>query len=178
MSRHSLSSKTLAASLEHSHGETLSHIDEFTIALQEFCYEGKVSHDKNLKKIQQHVAFFQDELLPHMALDEKVVFPFLEKHIPRLEPVLHFLKAEHIEFRESLSSFEKIFKTLSSGSAVQDRRSIEQLRERGLYLICLIRNHIHSENESVYRVMNEDLKDKEKEEFSRLAEIKKGRGKR
>lgn len=173
MRRHSLSSKSLVVSLEQFHKKTLSHIDQFTIALQEFCYEGKVSHNKNFKKIQQHIVFFHDELLLHMAMDEKVVFPFLEKHIPRLEPVLRFLKAEHTEFRESLGSFEKIFKALSGGiDEARGRRSVEQLRERGIYLICLIRNHIQSENESVYRVMNEDLKDKEKEELSRLSDIK------
>ena len=152
--------------LENQHRDVLSQIDQLTSALQGLHYEGKASLGKNIKEVEKALVFFHKELLPHIVLDEEIIFPFLEKHIPKLQPMLSFLKAEHSEFAESLHSFEKIFRRLQEEPGEQKSRAIiEQLREKGIYLNCLIRNHIHTESEGVYRAIDEDLKKEEKRQL-------------
>lgn len=138
-------------------------------AVNNLRYEGKVQLTKNLKILERVTKFLTDDLIPHIHLDEKVIFPYLEKHVPKLNPMLGFLRGEHCEFKESFKAFEKLFSQFKNKKTDSHRRVlIEKLRDKGTYLFCLLRNHIQAENESVYRVMDEQLHKDEKQELLKL----------
>ena len=45
---------------------------------------------------------------------------------------------------------------------------LEKMREKGIYVVCIVRNHMQAEVETVYKVLNQKLKLIEKKELSRL----------
>ena len=100
------------------------------------------------------------------GLDEQVIFPFLQMHIPKLEAMICFLRAERNEFKLSLANFEVLFKQLGHEKHVlRQQKIIDQLKEKGIYAVCLMRNHIQIEIESVYKPMDQQLHQDEKKEL-------------
>ena len=105
-----------------------------------------------------------------MREEEKVLFPFLRTHIPKLEPMIWLLTSEHEDFRKALKDLNlsmAIFKKIGSGKD----RIIHQLNEQGIYLLCLLRGHMSVETQSLYRAAEHDLRPDEKELL--LSRIKK-----
>ena len=128
----------LGVSLQHKHTTALSNIDRMHEALNNLNYEGKVHFQRNLKTVGGVIEFLKTDLLPHIQCDEDVIFPFLEKHVPKLVPMLGFLKGEHREMKENLKKFEGLFLKLQKEEAEDQRMKIvEKLRDSGIYLFCL-----------------------------------------
>ncbi|MCA9401404.1 MAG: hemerythrin domain-containing protein, partial [Candidatus Omnitrophica bacterium] len=103
--------------------------------------------------------FFRNFLLPHLDVDDKALFPFVLKHIPKLEPVLALLKGEHIELKKSLKASETAIKNMKNQVDIGKRSLfIDKLKNNITYFISLLRNHIQTENEGVYKVVKASLK--------------------
>ncbi len=129
----------------------LEKLDQLEDALYNLQYEGKLFSSSHIKKAEEAVRFLEKKYAAHIKLDERVVFPFLEKHIPRLDSVLLCLKAERREFQEGFKIFDEILSKLKKGNQDIIRHSIiERLKNKGIYLICLMRSHIQLEEQSVY----------------------------
>ena len=76
--------------------------------------------------------------------------------------------AEHKEFKDNLELFEQLFQKLKKSSNNDDRpRTLEEFRDRGMYLVCLLRNHVLAESESIYRASGQELKRHELKELTR-----------
>ena len=148
------------------HNDVLGKLDSLDESINNLQYEGKVYFGKNSKAIEKNVNFLKKKLFYHIALDEKVIFPFLETHIPKLSPLLFFLRAERNEVKLSLDNFEKLFQkiTAETDSFIR-QRIILQLKEKGIYIVCLMRNHIQMEIESVYKPVDQQLHVEEKRLF-------------
>lgn len=161
-------SRNLVELLEENHSHIFHETDRFRDILTSLRYEGRPSLGRNLKNIREVLKFFNQELVPHVRLEEEVLFPFLEVHIPKLESVIHLLQAEHEDFRRSLRNFEFLLNELEKETADQDLNhghTIEKVRELGTYLIYLIRSHLQAEDESVYKIVNQELRSSEKKEL-------------
>ncbi len=156
-------------SLEQKKDIALVKADNFYQALSNLQYEGKVSLGRNLKEIEQSMKFFKSELSEHIKLDEEVLFPFLMTRVPKLDPMLRFLSAEHNELKSKFKIFLNLFNHVRSSvdpSLMQN--DLFRLRDEGTYLFCLLRNHFQSENAGVYQVMDRELKQNEKISLLRL----------
>ncbi len=170
-------SKGITGLIEGDHSLTLQKTDELQSLLTQLRYEGRASLGKNFKEARALLDFFKSELLRHIALEERVVFPFLQIHIPKLEPVLHLLRAEHDDFKRNLQSFEfQIEELLKEKDDLNRGKKLERLEEVGTYLAYLLRNHIQVESESVYRVVDRELKAEEKRELEKRVEKGNGKG--
>jgi len=169
--------KEFIDNIEDKHTVTLKEIDRFYDALNNLRYEGKMFRQRNLKVVNGFIEFINNDFLPHLSNDENSLFPFLENHMPALGPMLHFLKGEHREIKDRFKAFERTCKRLEEFlSGVEDQKRIERLRDKGIYLVCLMRQHIQSESESVYKKIR-DLKKEEQnllmdKSFSRQKRIK------
>ncbi|MDO8580868.1 MAG: hypothetical protein Q7S13_05245 [Candidatus Omnitrophota bacterium] len=129
----------------------LSKLQQLESALTGLQYEGKVFSSNHIKTIGEIVRFLRQKYQEHTRLDENVIFPFLTKHIPKLSPILQFLKMESQDFQSLFETFDKILLELKEKNRILLRNNIiEQLRSKGVYLICLVRSHIQMEEESVY----------------------------
>lgn len=159
-------SKQFIQTLHREHQEILGHLDELHEALHGLQYEGKIAFGKHMKKIREAAAFLKKELVPHIKIDEEVIFPFLERHIPKLNAIILFLRGEHKEFAENLKSLENILAQVKE-SSTDDRQQkiLTQLREKGIYMVCLMRNHIQTETAGIYKIMDEELRREEQQEL-------------
>lgn len=153
--------------LEYHDRSILSRVDDFQNALERLTFEGKVSVGKNLSQIEHAVVFFKRDLERHMALEDKRLFPYLATHIPKLEPVLNVLQAEHEDFREGLHELDEwVRKLRRAGKVTADR--IERIKNRGCYLALLLRSHLWEESQALDKTVNRVLRADEKRELARL----------
>lgn len=141
-------------------------MDQLENALNKLQYEGKFFSSGHIKRAEEVVYFLKRKFADHIRMDNLIVFPFLEKHIPRLYTALLYLKAERREFQESFKNFEKIFLELKKNNKNVLRNDIiERLKNKGIYLICLMRSHIQFEEQSVYKSIQQVLSAEERREL-------------
>ena len=153
--------------LERDHKEILQEADHLYDVLTNLRYEGKVNFGKNVTKVGKILKFFNEKLIPHIAVDE-TIFPFLETHIPKLEPMIRLLQGEHKEIKVNLEVLSFLLEELvSEKDEHKHPQMVERLRDKGIYTVYLLRNHIQVEDEGVYRTIEEDLKPEEKKELLR-----------
>ena len=132
-------------------------------ALINLGYEGKPSRGKNLKKTRELVKFLTGALRIHEEVEEKVIFPFLKTYLPKLEAVIHLLEAEHEDFKKHLGEFRAQVKGLGNGkSPVRREKAVAQIRQTGIYLVYFLRHHLRAGHESIYKVIERDLRADEK----------------
>ena len=158
--------KNFLSQLHDKQAAVLAKIDQLYEAANNLHDEGKVSHSRNVHAIDEVIGFFHEELLFHIEMEEMIIFPFLKKHIPRLDPVIQFLHGDHQDFKESFSFFQKSFEQFKKDQDDAERRKvIEKLRDKATYLFCLMRSHIKMEADSIYKVCATELNKEEQKEL-------------
>ena len=128
-------------------------------------YEGKICFGRNLHEVSRLVNFFNKNLKTHLHL-QKSLFLSLKDYLPRLEPAMTFLRAEHRELEINLKILNFFTRELY---AHQDdtRRNlmIEKLRDRGIYFLHLLNNHFQMENGTIYDLVEKRLGVAQKKEI-------------
>ena len=156
----------LVRELERGHDETFQKTNQFYNLLIHLRYEGKASLGKNIHEAGEVLNFFKGQHSEHMELEEDVIFPFLKTHVPKLEPVIHLLHAEHQDFKRNLKTFEHLLEELVKEKYdLNSQYILEKIRDTGTYLIYLLRSHNQSESDSVYKVIDQELHTDEKREL-------------
>lgn len=156
-------------SFEHEKSFVFEKLDLLYEALQNLHYEGKVLLLKNARLISETVQQLKPILRNHADLDEQVIFPFASKHIPILQIMIAFLKAERNEFTIQLNSFDVLFNELTQCHDDNTKQVLlEKIRVKGVYSVCIVRNHMQAELEGVYKVLESKLKLIEKQELYSL----------
>ncbi len=131
-------------------------------ALTHLRYEGKLQRGKNLKAIKSIISWLDQELKKHQRYQEKILFPFLEMHVPKYEPTIHFLQSDHAEIRENTQKVKESLKQIGRS----DRYPVNgNLREAGIYLVCLLRHHIQLEKTGIQKALKKDLNEEERTEI-------------
>ena len=153
--------------------ETLKRVELLKTILINLRYEGKASIGRNAKEARLVLNFFKKNLIDHFRIEEKIFFPFLKIHLPKLDPVICLLHSEHQDFKRCLSHFQKsLSEVLKKKSSEKRRELIEKLMEHGTYMIYLLRNHFLVETKSVHQVVNRQLRLAERKEL--LKRLSKG----
>ena len=166
MARRSLNNGGLLHSFDDVHSAALQEVERFRQTLTNLQFEGKSSLGRNINQIRSILQFFRSELMKHVELEEQVLFPFVEEHIPKLESLICILRAEHAGFRDALSDLELFLSVVSDGKPNLERaKMIHRLCETGSYLIYLLENHFRGESQSVYEMTEYGLKPSEKKEL-------------
>ncbi len=154
--------------LEKEHQQALEQIDQLDVALVGLQFEGKTSVGRNVKQIRSVLQFFLRRFIKHTEREEQIIFPFLTSHIPRLVSVFPLLCSQHQEFRKSTEDLQLLVSVFSNYKSNLDQtRTTEKIREVGTYLIYLLRHHIEVECQSIYKMINCELRRDEKEELER-----------
>ena len=137
--------------------KTISHkLSEFYDAIQKLRYEGKVQQGKNARALRNLLYFFQTDLLRHLREEEKVLFPFLRTHIPKLEPIIRVLLSEHDGCRATLKDLRRSYTKLTKGQG-KETGALHELYEQGIYFSCLVRSHLWVESQNLYLVADREL---------------------
>jgi hemerythrin-like domain-containing protein len=161
--------KTIFGILEKDHKTTFQKLNQFYEVLRKLRYEGKLTLGKNIAEAIELVGYFKRELDGHMCEEEKILFPFLKTHIPRLEPMIYLILSEHEDFRNSLKSLKASLSEFKRHKSVKPG-TIDKICEQGTYLICLLRSHMWVESHSLYRAADKELRLSEKRKLIRLIE--------
>lgn len=158
--------RTVYGLLEKDHKTTFKNLNLFYETLGKLRQEGKAGARRNLAQIGRLATFFQREIDGHMKEEERTLFPFLQSHIPRLEPMIYLLRSEHDDFRHCLKTLKKVLAKCPArkgpGPVV-----METLQDCGTYLTCLMRSHMWCESHSLYKAADEELRPSEKKELIR-----------
>lgn len=147
--------------------EMLEKVDDFQSAVERLNVEGKLSLGRNLNRIAQTVVFFKKDLDRHMAFEDRRLFPYLVTHIPRLEPVLTLLSAEHKDFRGGLRELDAWLTTVRHTGKIT-APMIWKIQQRGRYLALLLRSHLWEESQAIDKTANRVLHSEEKKELAKL----------
>lgn len=143
--------------------EVFKKLDKLYEFLQKLKFEGKLSQGRNIRVVEEIFGSLKDSYSLHKKADEDIIFPFVERHIPRLSPFLSLLTTERDEFYDIIKECEELIKKIKHVKGQTERMDVvDDLAEKGIYAVVLIRNHIQMEMESVYKVMDKELHTAEK----------------
>ncbi|PIQ85064.1 MAG: hypothetical protein COV74_10735 [Candidatus Omnitrophica bacterium CG11_big_fil_rev_8_21_14_0_20_45_26] len=144
--------------------ETLCYLDELEDTLTHLRYEGKPSLGKNLKRTKNIIKSLKKNLNRHLMVEEGIFFPYVVKHIPKLESIIRFL---HLEHQDVIKSFDRMSSLLEQidqhNQPAQNGKIVERAHDQGYYFICLLRHHVEDESNRIFRVIEKELNRKEKE---------------
>ncbi len=144
---------------ESSHKRTSRKLDIFEKNLQSLRFAKKETIPASLKTLRNITSYFKGDLSAHMHSEETVLFPFIDNHVPRLEPLTHLFRSEHLNIRLALKRFEEHLR----GVRVQKSPArLEKLRQAGLYLIYILKTHLVTESEGLYQIAQKELRREEK----------------
>ncbi len=132
----------------------LKEVNKLYAALNNLQYEGKIFVRRNIRNVFRSVRSIKKDLFPHMKFDDDKLFPFFQKHIPKYEPILEYFKGEHAEIREEFKALEVLFlKAEKAKTDTGEQKLAAKLRDHGIYLVCLVRNHLQVEGQNIYKMM-------------------------
>ena len=153
------------------HAEINHEADKMAKAILNLRFEGKGSTEKNLRQIQKVLEYFNKTLICHITAEENGLFPFLDRHVPKLEILTRLLCSEHVSIKEEIKAIRTLVKKIRKQRRyVESIRDVEILRESGTCLVHVLRGHVHEENQSVYRAVTHELHPNEQKELMRIME--------
>jgi len=148
--------------------ETLERTCHFEQALVHMQFEGKPSLGKNIREMQEALHFFDHQIKRHTQEQERMIFPYLKSHIPRLASIIFVLRTEHRDFKMALISFKSQWRIFLKNKNGQKRgRLAKDLKEKGMYLMYLLQGHLAGENGLLYPAAERELRRDEKIELMR-----------
>lgn len=140
------------------HAAVKSKADAMAQAIAGLRVEGRASADGHLRRIHDILDYFQDTLVGHIASEERGLFPFLSRHVPRLGALTRLLSAEHLTIMEQLRAIGFLVKDIRGQEwSIQTIKKVGTLKDAGTCFLHALVGHIHEENVSVYRAVTEDL---------------------
>ncbi len=142
---------------EHNGKEILGYTESLHKALTRLRYEGKVSIGKNIKTASRVTKVLDQRARSHSNFQERILFPFLETHIPRYETRIHFLRSDHHEIKKYSQKLRNLLRSLSKKFGKDHHIDSGAIQETGVYLIGLLRHHIQLEEEGIHKALKKDL---------------------
>ncbi len=137
-------------------------------------YEGKAWFSNNLWSARARFLDFQKKLHAHFHLEERVIFPFFCRHIPRMSECVVFFASEHREIMVHLHGVKDKMRSLEMnpprGTPGQETL---KLAEIGVYLACLVKHHLQAENKLFQEAWRE-LRPSERNLLLRNLKVEKG----
>ena len=147
----------------------LKEIKRLEHVLRDLHFEGKPRFGRNLRETMETIEDLERPLARRFQIEEKKVFPFLRRHVPKLTPVLAMLEAERRGFRARIKNLKGSVRRLAKSTSSRERgRMTHKLREEGTYLLYFLKSHLDLEAATLYRVVSRDLRDDEKRELKGL----------
>ncbi len=140
-------------------------------ALTQLRYEGRLQERRNIRRVEQSVRILYGSLKKHISVQERVIFPFFERHIPRYELAIQLLKAEHQDIRRCCEVLQKSASGIKAAPRTPD---CGRIYNQGIYLTALLRHHFEFENQSVLTPAAQGLTKAEKITLRRSKAKKRG----
>ena len=98
--------------------------------------------------LDEAVRFFEEELIPHLRLEDEAVVPAIEKAIGRYGTLVTVVMYEHEEIRRGVLKFEEARDDLRRDPA--SWQAIQELNRHGIFLVQFLWDHFRKENTSLF----------------------------
>ena len=166
MGKPKVASEYIVSRLQKNCAETVEMLENIKSALVKLRYEGKPSFGKNIKKTKGMLKFFNQELIRHSELEEKILFPFIKSHFPKLELKVHLLEMENEDFKKNVLRFSFLLnQTQKKNSGDRYGEWAQQVNDTGMYLAYLLRHHLKARSKCIDKVIERELREDEKREL-------------
>lgn len=143
--------------------EAKHQADQLEATVVNLRFEGKVHFGKNIKSVMSSVKSLEHWIKLFFDVQDRIVFRFLKSHIPKTESMLSFFQSEHNQLKQGLVNIDEAVELVAkTKSPVNRTRIIAELKDRGVYLSCLLRKEIEVECESIHRMISQELKPDER----------------
>ncbi len=146
---------------------TFQRLENLSVALRHLGFQGKSVRGRNLKAASEALDVFEAGFLDHMRREELYLFPYLETHLPKIEPLVALLLAEHEDLRNCVRTFHTLLLRLRQAPRAAPE-ILEIIRERSTYFSCLLHSHHWAELEMVGKTAQKELKADEKKALTKI----------
>jgi len=147
------------------HADYLDKLSELEATLDEMIATREVSEAHRIL-LDETIRFFEDELLPHFSLEERVVLPALEAKIGRFGNLVNVVDYEHGEIRREVAKFKEAREELAAQN--DPWPAIEELNRHGIFTIQFLWDHFRKERTGLFPTARQQLSMAELEGIRRL----------
>jgi len=98
--------------------------------------------------LDEAVRFFEEELIPHLRLEDEAVVPAIEAAIGRYGTLVTVVMYEHEEIRRGVAKFEEARDDLRRDP--DSWPAIQELNRHGIFLVQFLWDHFRKENTSLF----------------------------
>ncbi len=135
------------APLVAAHADFVDKLTELEATLDEMMAT-REAREENRIIVDEALRFFEDELLPHLRLEDEAVLPRMEKAIGRYGTLVNVVAYEHGEIRRGIEKFMGARDELRGDADSWPR--IQELNRHGIFLVQFLWDHFRKENVSLF----------------------------
>ncbi len=129
------------------HDEFLEKLQELEAVLDEMMHT-REANEGNRELLDESIRFFDEDLLPHFALEDAVVLPPLEAAIGRFGTLVNVVAYEHEEIRREIAKFKEARAQLDGAEGPWP--AIQELNRHGIFTIQFLWDHFRKEKMSLF----------------------------
>ncbi len=129
------------------HEDFVDKLTELEATLDEMMAT-RETRDGNEIILDEAVRFFEEELIPHLRLEDEAVVPAIEAAIGRYGTLVTVVMYEHEEIRRGVAKFEEARNDLRRDPA--SWQAIQELNRHGIFLVQFLWDHFRKENTSLF----------------------------
>jgi len=108
-------------------------------------------NENNLSSAKKNIKLLEEEFDKHsLYKEEKILFPEIEKFIPRDGGPTGVMITEHKELIELMRNFNKLL----------EEKNLSRLNETGMSIINILREHINKEDNMLFMIADMHLSEK------------------
>ncbi len=135
------------APLIAAHADFVDKLTELEATLDEIMAT-RETREENRIIVDEALRFFEEELMPHLRLEDEAVLPLLEKAIGRYGTLVNVVAYEHEEIRRGIEKFAAARDELRSDTDSWPK--MQELNRHGIFLVQFLWDHFRKENSSLF----------------------------
>src|SRR2546428_6693342 len=129
------------------HEDCVDKLTELEATLEEMMATGETREGNDII-LDEAVRFFEEELIPHLRLEDEAVVPAIEKAIGRYGTLVTVVMYEHEEIRRGVLEFEEARDDLRHDPASWP--AIPGMNRPGTFPVQVLWDHFRKENTSLF----------------------------
>ena len=129
------------------HEEFLEKLTELEAVLDEMM-NTREANEGNRELLDESIRFFDEDLLPHFAREDRIVLPPIEARIGRFGTLVNVVAYEHEEIRREIAKFKEARAELDP--AKDPWPAIQELNRHGIFTIQFLWDHFRKERTSLF----------------------------
>lgn len=145
----------------------LHQINDLQNVVTSFRFEGGYVSQRNEDRVFQFLDGLAKALGERFDLEEGVVFPYADRHVPQVKALSVIMRSEHENVLSNLKKFKAAVRDLCKKCDQKAGcENIQKVRERGIYLVYLMRDRLIAKNDLFYKMLFDSLKQEERKDLA------------